>query len=41
MDKGYYTVVAVTSLVLQFSSQSTIKMDKGYYYLTYVSTLSY
>ena len=33
MDKGYYTDQQFHSLVVSVQSQSTIKMDKGYYCL--------
>ena len=31
MDKGYYTNSLIASFMSRLLSQSTIKMDKGYY----------
>ena len=33
MDKGYYHLYLYLAFLMYLMSQSTIKMDKGYYYM--------
>ena len=40
MDKGYYATHGVRNLKMNKKSQSTIKMDKGYYAVKIISLSS-